>query len=151
MREGKILLSPGYAARSRFTPRPTISKNGRNSWCSSKEGSRQRWGAVQTSTYKPTRGTNHPWICSSAGAAAGEANPPPLGSPGTHGASRGTVQPWRGAAQYDRTGSTSCILFFFFFLRCKRKVCISNPSTPSTAGCLQGAMHSREAGGTAPR
>lgn len=60
-----------------------------------------------------------------AGAAAGEAKPPLLGSPGTHGASRGTVQTWHGAAQYDRTGSTSCILFFFF-LRCKCKVCISN-------------------------
>lgn len=41
------------------------------------------------------------------GVAAGEANPPLLGSPGTHGASRGTVQTWRGAAGLQPPGGTT--------------------------------------------
>lgn len=145
MREGKILLSPGYAARSRFTPRPTISKNGRNSWCSSKEGSRQRWGAVQMSTYKATRGTNHPCYSSCSRSEPSWA-PRARTEPAV-----GRCSPGVGLHGTTELGARLAFSSFFFFLRCKRKVCISNPSIPSTTGCLQGATHSREAGGTAPR
>lgn len=84
-----------------------------------------------------------------ATAAAAEVNPP--GFPG-----HARSQPWDGAAlawgcTVRQNWEHVLHSLLFFFLRCKRKVCISNPSIPSTTGCLQGAMHSREAGGTAPR